>query len=1111
MKRALLALPLLLGWLGHSGWSQQTSSAAFVPSFTNTNPVGANFAVRLYSNSATYTNSLTSRVVFSAGFVGASLQTNTNAAVPVNLVVAANGLVTNGIFLNPATGLLFGRPTTNFILTLPLNSVAVTNISQTNPILNLTNITTNATNRSTNTNTTYKFYFPAQPRVTFTNTNMLAFTTNNLPTTNSNGLTHTYAILRGPASILSSTQLVSAGPGVATIRVGLLPDALGLFTGATNIFYVNMTSAPAAGPLAFTNTNGQPFTATNLPYLGVFSFGLTNIPAGATVTLGVNPPSAGRLFVSNGITNFQSLAGSGTSSVIAVAGSTPTNTAITNFISITNSRATSTISWVQPPAATFWMSNANTTFTNQGVGNTNVQLAAIASSGAPVVFSSANEAVAAVTNGNTLVLKTSGSSVITATPVGEDPALYAPNSSNRTATVVREIFFTSTNRTNGTVGVTNTNFLTLSATNGLTNALTFVAANLAPGLALVTSNLGGTVTNAGLYRMTLTASNNLGDTGTTNLLSLFTNASPFANTDPWFFRVSLGVGTNTNGTYELSYGTLMDDTNQTFLPVPSEIVVATNTNALLPGSLILSNGSANFVGRRYFQAIYTYTTNQGTNTITNRSTNFFPLEVVLAPPILSYTLSNVSGALGQSLSVSPASLVGTNASQYPLQVSATNLPPGLVVNPTNGVITGQATAAGVYSALLWATNRSTNNGGSSATSTIVFNITARSVAGSPLRLPLAGLFSNPTAPFAVSGLPPGVNLDAATGLLTGVPQAPGVFPLVIGSSGTTNTYSLQVLPPAPILQLPTTSVTATRGSPFYLQPWVTGAGWEWAGQDPLTNRFISTRWDYREATNGNGALRPLAVSGLGTPLSYSNRSTNLNHLSMGWPSRPTHTNLLPTNWPAAGRVPVATPWLAQIRVQNLQSVSAATGYLENYLGISTLASNQLPSTNAAEVSLLNTNGGQAPAGLLRGATNVTNSMAAIPFGTEIGLRLTYLDNHLSLQVSTNLNATNYIPVLVLSNATNVWGVTNPLDAFGLRIAAESLGQATPNNQMRFRHFVVQPAGLVFSASNLPTGLSIDPISGTVFGTPNQRGTNVVTVTVSNGQGFSQRTLRIVVQ
>ena len=1092
MRAASLFCILALGLLAPPSRAQQTPTTTFLPSLTNTSPVGANFAVRLYSNS-TFTNSLTSSVIFTPFFSGALLQTNTNAAVATNLAVQANGLVINGISLNPTTGLLFGRPTTNFILELQPNSVLVTNVTVTNPILNLTNRTTNPIpGVSTNTNTTYKFYFPAQPRVTFTNTNMLASTTSNLPTTNSNGLTHTYAILRGPASIVSSTQLVSSGPGIATIRVGLLPDPTGLFTGNSNIFYVNMTNAPAAGPLSFTNSSGAVFTATNLSYLGTFPFGLTNIPTGANVSLAVNPPSSGRLFVSNGITNFQALAGAGTSSIVAVVGFSPTNSPITNAITVTNTRATSTITWVRP-----WTTNLSATF---AIGNqSNVTLLAVASSGAPMAYSSANEAVAAVTNGNTLVLKSSGSSVVTATPMGEDPALYVPNSLSRTCIVDLPVTFLSTNRQDGAVGLsyTNTNFFyTLLATNGLTNVMTYGAANLAPGLALAASNLVGTVTNAGLYRMTLTATN-AGGSGETNLLSLFTNTVPFLHTDPWFFRVSLGFGTNTNGSYQFGYA---PSTNT----LPAGITNLITLSNPLPGSAILSNASSTFVGTTNIRVVYTFT-----NGTPFQVTNDFPLEVVLASPALTYSPSNISATLSQTLSIS-STLTGATPT-YPVRVLAINLPPGLVVNPTNGVITGQPLAAGVYSALLWATNASTNNGGSSATNTIVFNIMPRSVSGSPLRLPLAGLFSNSVGPYAASGLPPGVTLDSSTGLLGGVPQAPGTFPLIVTLGTNTATYTLQVLPPAPLLQLPASTVTVNLGNSFYLQPWVAGAGWEWAGQDPLTNRFISTRWDYREATNANGTLRPLAVSGFGNPICYSNRTTNLNQLAMGWPTRPTNASQIPTNWPAAGRVPVATPWLAQIRVQNLQSVTPATGYLESYLGVTALTSNQLPSTNAAEVSLLATNGGQAPAGLLRGVTNASNNLSPIPFGTEIGLRIAFVDNVLSLLVATNPASTNYVPLLVLSNATNVWGITNPLDAFGLRLASESLGQASANNLVRFRHFVAQPAGLVFSASNLPAGLSIDPASGTMFGTPSQRGTNVVTVTVTNGQGSSQRKLRVVVR
>ena len=1096
---------------------------------------------RTYTNSRTFSNNI---VLFDASF--------TNPVVNSNLTGLA-GL--NGLTFSAASGTLSGIPSTNFILNISNLGLVVTATNFTWTTTNLqivvsnvvvttvTNITTNATNVTISTNTTvsftnsnaasaisnttftatntpsYRFVFQSVPTVAFTNvftnpanifttntfTNIQVGSTNLLPssfTNNGTNLSLVYTSIVGPVTYTpGNSNFVVNGPGRITLRVNVNTTNVNeLWTAGTTSFTMVATNNPPSPGFGMQSveTTNTTNVATNLPYLGQSRLLFSNQPSNGIVQLALDQPRVGRFLVLTNTnvsppvvaTNFQALAGTGNATITAVLLPTATSGFATSRVTIALTPATNRVIW----AGVY--SNTNTyTITNPAV--TNLVLQALATSGGQVIFSTTNSGISIA--GSNVALSTNGTYTLSATPAPADPFLWVSASTNVTLVVAKSTLpiFTSTNRKDGTVGTNYTNFLTLGATNGLTNPMSFSVANFAPGLSLAGSNLIGAVTNAGLYQMTLTASN-AGGTGVSNLVSLFTNSNNFLHTSPWFFRISLGVGTNTNGTY--LFGPGEGNTND----LPFGIAVLSNTSNPLPGSVVLTNGNSAFVGTTNLRVRYIYTNVVGGVTNTNTSTNDFLLTVDLAAPTLFYgggtnTSTNVSVGVGQGLTISPSTLQGTT-SNYPVRIQATNLPPGLVINPTSGIISGQPFTAGVYASAIWATNASTNHGGSSATSSIVFNITARAMAGMPIRLPLSGIFSNQTGTYAVIGLPPGVTLDASTGFLGGVPQIPGTFPLILtltpsgGGATSTNTYSLEVLPPAPILQLPAGSVSATRGGAFYLQPWVTGAGWEWAGQDTLTNPSVSTRWSFSLATNSNGVLRPLSVAGAGYPLCYSNRTTNYNHLTLGW--RGTNS------------VPVATPWMAQVRVQTAANLTRTAAYLETYLGI---FGPGLSATNSADVSLWARTNGQFPSALGQGAISLSNSLAAVSTGQELGLRAIYQSNDLRLLASTNPSSGTYVSVLVLSNLTNGWNLTNPFSMFGLRLGAESSNQATANNLVRFRHFSVQPAGLTYSASNLPPGLSIDAASGTITGTPTQTGVWSTTVSVSNGQGSSQSVLTITIR
>jgi hypothetical protein len=140
-------------------------------------------------------------------------------------------------------------------------------------------------------------------------------------------------------------------------------------------------------------------------------------------------------------------------------------------------------------------------------------------------------------------------------------------------------------------------------------------------------------------------------------------------------------------------------------------------------------------------------------------------------------------------------------STQPLAYQATGLPPGLAINAATGLISGIPTADGNFTVTAWATDASGASGsvifswpisGSHDTLKITNIISGLNGAvGTPLSFQVQATDSNPNATLAyyADGLPPGLSIEPATGVISGTPTTAGSSTVTVTVADSTGASS----------------------------------------------------------------------------------------------------------------------------------------------------------------------------------------------------------------------------------------------------------------------------------------------------------------------------------
>lgn len=488
-----------------------------------------------------------------------------------------------------------------------------------------------------------------------------------------------------------------------------------------------------------------------------------------------------------------------------------------------------------------------------------------------------------------------------------------------------------------------------------------------------------------------------------------------------------------------------------------------------------------------------------------------------------------SGQVGVAFSYT---ITGTNS---PTSFNAVSLPPGLSVNTSSGLIDGAPTTAGTYNVPITATNA-----GGSDTETLVITIdpaapvinsplTATGNEGSPFSYTVTAT-NSPTS-FNATPLPPGLSFNNSSGVISGTPTIAGTYHVTMTATNAggsdSETLVITVNPPPPVID---SALTATGqvgiGFSYTISATNTPTSFNATSLPPGLSVNVST---------GEISGTPTAAGSYNVTITAVNASGNDSETLLVTinPAAPLITSALSATGTVGGSFSytiTATNSPTSFNATSLPpglSVDTGTGIISGAPATAGTYNVNITATNAggSDSQILVITVSNPPVGVpvinssltASGMVGAAFSYTISATNTPTSFNATGLPAGLSINTSTGLidgTPTTAGTYNVTITATNVSGSDSQTLVITIVDGVPVISSSLTVNGVQgaaFSYTITASNGPTsFNATSLPPGLSVNPSSGVISGTPTAQGVYNVTISATNVAGTDTQTLVITI-